>query len=151
MKKKVIIRSLFGAPIGVLISLIITICISYAVGDGQFYPVAPQLEYYCGSEINAVFWQTVFSMVYGAAFGGSSVIWELENWSLTKQTAVHFTLVTLITIPMAYTMRWVDENVISWIMYLAVFIFIYFSIWLSQYLSIRARIRKINKQIEKLS
>lgn len=151
MKKKVILRSLLGAPIGVLINLIIAICISYAVGDGKFYPVAPQLENYCGNEINAVFWQTVFSMVYGAVFGASSAIWEIDKWSLTKQTVVHFTLVTLATIPVAYLMCWVGDNVISWVMYFTEFVFIYFVIWLSLYLSIRAKIKKINKQIDKLS
>lgn len=148
MKRKVIFRSMIGAPIGVLINLVITIGISYAIGDGQFYPVVPRLEYYCGNEINAVFWQTVFSMLLGAAWGGSSVIWEIENWSLTKQTAVHFTVGTLATLPLAYVMCWVGESVISWIIYFAIFAVIYITIWLSQYLSIRARIKKINERLE---
>ena len=49
MKKKVIQRCLLGAPIGVLISLLITIIISYAISDGAFHAVTPELSAECGS------------------------------------------------------------------------------------------------------
>ncbi len=54
MKKKVLIRCLIGAPIGVAISTMITIVISLTVGDGNFYAVFPELIADCGTEINAV-------------------------------------------------------------------------------------------------
>ena len=89
MKKKVILRSLIGAPIGLSISFIITLIISVIINKGEYYPVVPQLTALCGNELNAVVIQTICSLIYGAAFGGTSVIWEIENWSLLKQTVIH--------------------------------------------------------------
>ena len=43
MKKKVIVRCLIGAPIGLALSTMITIAISLTVGDGRFYAVVPEL------------------------------------------------------------------------------------------------------------
>ena len=54
MKKKVILRCLIGAPIGLALSYLITVVISLAVADGNFYPVVPKLIQDCGNEINAV-------------------------------------------------------------------------------------------------
>ena len=89
MKKKVILRSLIGAPIGLSISFIITLIISVIINKGEYYPVVPQLTALCGNELNAVVIQTICSLLYGASFGGASVIWEIENWSLLKQTVIH--------------------------------------------------------------
>ncbi len=36
--------------------------------------------------------QTVLGMVYGAMWGGASVIWEIENWSLLKMTLSHLAI-----------------------------------------------------------
>ncbi len=43
-----------------------------------------------GSEINAVILQTVLSGMIGTVFSASSVIWEIEYWSITKQTTIYF-------------------------------------------------------------
>ena len=43
MKKKVILRSLIGAPIGLSISFIITLIISVIINKGEYYPVMPKL------------------------------------------------------------------------------------------------------------
>ena len=40
MKKKIILRCLIGAPIGLSISFIITLIISAMINKGEFYPVA---------------------------------------------------------------------------------------------------------------
>ena len=83
MKKKVILRCLIGAPIGLSISFIITLIISVIINKGEYYPVMPKLTALCGNELNAVVIQTVCSLIYGAAFGGASVIWgygKLESF-----------------------------------------------------------------------
>ena len=68
MKKKVAIRCLIGAPIGLALSTMITIAISLIVGDGRFYAVVSELIADCGTEMNAVLLQTVCSLLYGAAW-----------------------------------------------------------------------------------
>ena len=55
MKKKVILRSLIGAPIGLSISFIITLIISVIINKGEYYPVVPQdsNSLHCYLRINA--------------------------------------------------------------------------------------------------
>ena len=93
MKKKVFLLCGAGALFGVALSTIITILISLTVGDGRFYPVVPELIADCGGELNAVMLQTALSMLYGAAWAGAARIWRRDGWSLTKQTALHLSLI----------------------------------------------------------
>ena len=47
MKKKVFLRCLIGAPVGLSISFIITLIISVIVNKGEYYPAVPQLTALC--------------------------------------------------------------------------------------------------------
>ena len=59
MKKKVILRGLFGLPVGIAIGFVITLLISICIGDGAFYPVTPELIQMMGNQLNAVILQTI--------------------------------------------------------------------------------------------
>ena len=117
MKKKVIKRCLFGAPIGLLIShiilLITSIFLSVATKkyEGDFLPAPWSLIELCGSELNAVIIQTICSLIFGAAFGGASVIWEIENWSFLKQTVLHLIIISVSSLPIAYCMYWIPHTI----------------------------------------
>ena len=92
MKKKVLFRSLFGLLSGVALGQLVAIVISALKGDGAFYAVIPELVNDFGGEQSAVIVQTVLLGVAGGIVGAASVIWELDRWSLTKQTGAHFCL-----------------------------------------------------------
>lgn len=149
MKKKVAIRCLIGAPIGLALSTIITIAISLTVRDGRFYAVVPELITDCGTEINAVLLQTVCSLLYGAAWAGASIIWEMDNWSILRQTITHLIICSFCTFPIAYFMRWMDHSVFGILSYFGIFFAIYFIIWMSQYMTIKKRIQQINSAVQK--
>ena len=146
MKKNIVVRSLVGALIGLAISTVITIVISLSIGDGKYYAVVPELAADFGSEINAVLIQAVFSMLYGAAFGGASVIWDTD-WSLTKMTVTHLVICSAATFPTAWFMRWMDHSLTGALKYFGLFILIYAVIWISMYLSIKKRINEINEKV----
>ena len=148
MKKKVILRSLIGAPIGLSISFIITLIISVIINKGEYYPVVPQLTALCGNELNAVVIQTICSLIYGAAFGGASVIWETDNWSLLKQTVLHFLVITISLFPIAYFMYWMPHSFLGIVGYIAIFFLIYFSIWIAQYFAMKKRIQAFNDKVK---
>jgi hypothetical protein len=76
MKKKILLRCLAGAPIGLAVSTIVTIVISLIVNDGRYHAIVPELASDFGTEMNAVLIQVIFSMLYGAVFGGASAIWD---------------------------------------------------------------------------
>ena len=147
MKKEILKRSLFGAPLGIAIGVIITIIISLTVGDGRFYAVVPELVNDMGSEINAVILQTVLSMVYGAAWAGASVVWDAEGWSLLKMTLVHLAIASVATFPIAYFARWMPHSTKGILIYVGIFIAIYAAIWLSQYAAMKKRIQAMNEKL----
>lgn len=147
MKKQFIIRSCIGAPIGVMISIIITIIISLCTGHGTYYPVPLELIDLCGNEISAVGIQFVCSLLMGAAFGGASIIWNIEQWNLTKQTILHFVVICIFSFPMAFFMYWIPHYLYGALGYIGMFILVYVVIWLSFYISIKIKIKKMNENL----
>lgn len=147
MKRKILLRSLLGAPLGVAVSYLIMLFISLAVGEGRFYPVPPELASDFGNEMNAVLAQTVCSMLYGAVFAGASVIWEAESWSLLRMTVTHLIAVSLVTLPTAWFMRWMSRSFAGIAVWAAVFFGIYAVIWLSKYSVMKKRIRQLNEHL----
>ena len=67
MKKTLLCRGLVGLPLGVALGQIITLIISACVGDGRYYPVAPELTEAMGGELYAVLLQTALCAV-GSGF-----------------------------------------------------------------------------------
>ena len=125
--------------------------ISLCIADGAFYAIVPQLIESTGSELNAVLLQTVCSLLYGAVFAGVSVIWELDNWSILKQTVVHFLVVSVVTMPIAYITEWMHHSALGVIIYFAIFAVIYAFIWFGQYMAIKARINQVNKKVKEIA
>ncbi len=148
MKKKIILRSLVGVPIGVFISVIVAVFISYSIGDGSFHYVSYNLIHDCGNEINAVFWQFIMVIFYGAIWGGASVVWEMEEWSILKQSMVHFLVTVLSTLIVAFTLNWFERNVTAFLIYLAIFFVIYIVIWLFWYFSMKSKINMLNDKLQ---
>lgn len=83
----------------------------------------------------------------GAVFAGSSVIWEVESWSLLRATATHFCITTPTFWVVSLLLGWCGLNLWGALSYLGIFLAIYVSIWLSQYFSYRRKIEKINRNL----
>ncbi len=147
MFKEILKRSVLSALGGLFITQLVGVIVSLCIADGNYYPVVPSLTESIGSEIGAVIFQTVCSLLYGAVFGGMSIIWELDNWSILKQTVVHFLVVSFVSFPIAYVTEWMEHSIVGGITYFAVFAVIYAFIWFSQYISVRKRINEVNKKL----
>ncbi len=150
MKKKIIFRSLFGAPVGVTISLAITVIISLCSGKGEYFSASQEFIDWLGNETAAVIVQMICSMFIGAVYGGASVIWEIEKWSLTKQTLIHFAVFVLSFAPVSYLLYWMPHHVYGALSYAAAFIIMYVLIWVSIYFPMKAKIKKMNKQLREI-
>lgn len=149
MKKKVLFRCIIGAPLGLAIGTLITIFISLIVGDGQFYAVSRELIGDCGNEINAVLVQAACAMFYGAVGCSSGLIWQVEQWSLLRQTVTHLLVFSLTALPIAYFMHWMPRSLWGILGYFAIFFGIYLIIWLCEFGGIKRRIRQLNEKIKK--
>ena len=149
MKKKIIMRGLLGLPMGIAIGFVITLIISACIGNGSFYPVTPELIDTMGNELNAVILQTVLCAVMGVGFAAASVIWELDSWSLAKQSGIYFAIISVIMLPIAYVTNWMKHTALGVLSYVAIFVAIFVIVWLSQYLLWKWKIKKMNALVSK--
>lgn len=149
MKKKIFLRGMLGIPLGVAIGYIITILVSLVWADGHYSPCVPELTVMMGSEINAVLLQTVLCGILGMGFGAGSVIWEIEDWGLAKQTGIYFAVISVVMLPVAYITHWMEHSLKGAFSYFGVFVLIFVIIWIVQYTIIRHNIRKMNETLHR--
>lgn len=147
MKEKIMKRMWIGLPVGIAIGYIIALIISACIGDGTFYSVTSELAEKMGNELNAVILQTVLCGVLGAGFAAASVIWEMDSWSLAKQSGVYFLVIGIILLPIAYVTNWMQHTVVGFLSYIGIFVGIFFAVWLSQYLYWKQRIKKMSDRV----
>jgi hypothetical protein len=148
LKKKTLKRGLLGFPLGVAIGYTITILISLVVADGYYSPCVPALVDAMGSEIGAVIFQAALCGLLGATFAAASVIWEMDNWSIVKQTGLYFLVAAVIMFPIAWFTHWMEHSVAGFLLYTGIFIAIFVFMWVVQYCIWRQRIKGINKKME---
>lgn len=145
--KKVMVRGLLGFPLGVFIGYAISIVISLVMEDGKYVPAVPSLIAQSGSEINAVMIQFALSGILGAASAAGSVVWETDRWSILKQTFIHFLILSLTMLPIAYFTHWMEHSFTGFAGYFGIFIAIYAGIWAVQYTVWKRKIEKLNHTI----
>lgn len=147
MKKKIIRRSFLGVPIGIALGYVITIVLSFIWANGSYSPCMPELVSVMGNEINAVVLQTALCGIVGAGFAGSSAVWEIEHWSMVKQTGIYFSIISLIMLPTAYFAYWMEHSVAGFLLYFGIFVLIFAVIWVVLYITGRSNVRKMNEKL----
>jgi hypothetical protein len=141
--KKALLRGLIGIPIGIFISTTIGLIISLMIGELAVIPPV-------GASVNrlsAYVVQYIVSIGMGFAFAFGSAIFEVDNWSMAKQTTLHFLLTSVVFLPCAVLARWVEPKLLSILVYFLIFILVYIVIWIIQYLTWKDRIAKLNKRL----
>ena len=147
MKKQIIKRGLFGFPVGIAIGFVITILISACVGNGSFYPVTPEPVSY--THLRAHETRHVLCGIMGTGFAMASVIWELDSWSLAKQSGIYFLIACILMLPIAYIAGWMEHSIGGFLSYVGIFVAIFIAVWLAQYLSWKRKIKKMNELVNK--
>lgn len=149
MNKKNIKNHLASFNIGISIGYIITILYSIKINDGYFHPVTLELTELAGNEINAVILQTFLCGVMGIGFSFASLIWQIDSWSISKQSGIYFLIAAAIMLPISYFANWMPHTTTGILSYIGIFIAIFVVVWIIQYLIWKTRINKINNKIKK--
>ena len=147
MKKKIILRGMLGFPIGIAIGYLISIFISLIWAKGYYVPCVPELISEVGSEINAVVLQAALCGLLGFGFAASSVIWEMESWSITKQTGVYFVITSFIMMPIAYFSYWMEHSALGFASYFGIFILIFAFFWIMQFAIGKHNVKRMNENL----
>lgn len=82
-------------------------------------------------------------------FAASSVIWEMEDWGIVKQTGIYFGIVSVIMMPVAYFLYWMEHSVMGFLSYFGIFAFIFIIIWLIQFFTGRRIVKRLNENLNK--
>lgn len=147
MKKKMALRSILGFPIGIAVGYLITIFISLAWANGYYSPCVPELISAMGNEIKAVVLQALLCGLLGTGFAASSVIWEMENWSVIKQTGIYFAIVSVIMLPVAYFAYWMEHSLVGVFSYFGIYFLIFAFIWVVQFTAGKRNVKKMNENL----
>ena len=147
MKKKIIKRSLLGFPLGITMGYLITILISLGWANGYYSPCVPELISLMGNEINAVIFQTILCGILGVGFAASSVIWEMDSWSIVKQTGIYFSIISVIMLPIAYFAYWMEHSAVGFLSYFGIFVLIFAIIWITLFVIGKHNVRKMNEKL----
>lgn len=147
MKKKIVLRSILGFPIGIAIGYLITIFISLVWAHGYYSPCVPELISAMGNEINAVVLQALLCGLLGTGFAAGSVIWEIENWGIVKQTGIYFIIISIIMLPIAYFTYWMEHSIAGIFIYFGIFVLIFAFIWTIQFVIGKHNVRRMNENL----
>ncbi|MDD3428451.1 MAG: DUF3021 domain-containing protein [Oscillospiraceae bacterium] len=148
MKKQILQRGALGALIGIVLGDVITVGISLCIGQGEYFPCVPAFVSAMGNQLNAVMMQMLLDAILGAAFGASSLIWEIDKWSIAKQTGVYFFITAMVMMPIAYFANWMHHSFWGMVSYFAIFAGIFVVVWISQYLGWKRRVKKLNDKLK---
>ncbi|WP_163581040.1 DUF3021 domain-containing protein [Gracilibacillus saliphilus] len=91
------------------------------------------------------------SMALGVYYSLASVIFELERWSILKQTVIHLSLTTLVFFPIAILAGWIPFNLLAMILGLGIFLTLYFIFWIGAYFYYKNMERVMNERIDRES
>ena len=151
-KDRLIVFGSLGFGLGVIIGTVITaITATVDVNDGSLYMTSPELVQAVGSPLWAFVVQALASGLYGACGWGGAAVYSLEEWSMLKCTVCHYLFVMVGYYLLAFSMHWftpADSYAIG-----VMFVYMtlaYILIWLINYLSSKASIKKINRELEQL-
>ena len=84
----------------------------------------------------------------GTGFAAASLIWEIDTWSLAKQSGIYFAVASIIMFPISYFAYWMPHTVAGIIGYVGIFVAIFILVWLGQYFVWKKKLAKINEGIK---
>lgn len=147
MKKSILCRGILGGCVGIALSCLIAIFISLGWGNGAYLFCPPALIEAVGTEAGAAALQALLSALMGAALSAGSLIWEVERWSLMKQTALYLGLSAAAYLPVAYLLHWMEHSLRGMLGYLGSFLVFFAVVWGIQYGLARRKVARLNRHL----
>ncbi|MGE7857222.1 MULTISPECIES: DUF3021 domain-containing protein [Bacillus] len=99
-------------------------------------------------EMKTLIMYLVTANIVGLIFSFASFIFEKEEWSIVKQTSIHFIILLGTFLPTAIWIGWVPNRFGAILVCIGSFIMIYFIIWLVMTLYWKRKIEKLNHQLK---
>ena len=147
LKKEAVKRAIMGFMYGVFIGQTILILESLMARDGNFYPVAASLVELAGTKIGAVIIQYFLTGIIGTTFAATTVLFEIDNWSLLKQTIIHFIITSIVMYIAGFLCGWFPHKLSSTLIWFGIFIVIYVIFWICFSSYYKNKVKKMNEAL----
>ena len=144
---KIIKRAILGFIYGVFIGQTILILESLMAGDGNFYAVSTYLVNHTSTRLAAVIAQYFITGFIGLSFAATTVIFEMDSWSIIAQTALHFVINSIVMYVSGFLCGWFPHTVSSTLIWFGVFIVVYLIFWFAFTMYYKKKTREINKAL----
>ena len=144
---KIIKRAILGFIYGVFIGQTILILESLMAGDGNFYAVSTYLVNHTSTRLAAVIAQYFITGFIGLSFAATTVIFEMDSWSLLRQTITHFIVTSIVMYIAGFLCGWFPHTAVSTLIWFGVFVVIYVIFWICFSMYYKNKIKKINEAL----
>lgn len=150
MWKKALLRAGCSMGITSMFAQITSMVIELCVNEEGYIPLMPSFLAHFDSVTLAMGSSVLLTGLIGAAFGGFSVVFEIEKWSFLKQGIIHFLLTTAVWLPICVFLWGMDRYPNALLSVLISFAATYGITWWMNYQRCRQAIRTINEKLEQL-
>ena len=134
--KKAVILGAIGMILGIF------------VGAGFWYLMSGEVPE-ASTGLSAMVLHLLLSGVLGMVANGSSVIYEIEEWSIVRATITHFIISMGIFYVIAFSLGWFSPaDPACWIMSV-ILVFVYFMIWMVHSLIFKYKVKRMNEELRK--
>ena len=147
IKKALVKRAVLGFIYGVFIGQTILIIESLFMRDGNFYAVSNSLLELAGSKIAAVIIQYFLTGLIGTTFAATTVIFEMDSWSLLRQSITHFIITSIVMYVAGFLCGWFPHTLVSTLIWFGVFVVVYLIFWICFSLYYKNKVKKMNEAL----
>ena len=147
MLKNAIIRGIKSFIYAIAVNVLLALIITSLVNEPGFVPVVPDYAAHFDSNITALLLQFVLVGLTSAAYGAGSVIYELERWSLLRQSVVYFIATTVIWVPVSIFCWGINKYSTAFVSIITSYVSSYVIVWLIQYHLCKKSVSKINQKL----
>lgn len=99
-------------------------------------------------EIETVLFHLGVANIVGIIFSFASLVFEREEWSILKQTMIHFIILLGTFLPIAIWVGWVPASPAPILLCIGSFIVIYFIIWFTMTMYWKKKIEGLNNGLK---
>lgn len=148
MRKTIIRRAVIGFLIGMLVGNLIAFLTCDRTADPVVI-VTDKLIQRTGSVSAALIVQTLLSGLLGAVSMGGTVLYDIEEWGLTRTALTHFSLILCTFYAVALGCAWIGP-VWQDLLIMGAFEAVgYFIVWLIMFMIYRKQTKELNELIRK--
>lgn len=147
--KKIIKAGILGMPLGITIGLIIALIFSYLNHTDYLMASSPQFFTNFSSNLDGTTFSILLWALMGFVFSSSSLVFNIENWSITKQTVIHFITTFILFTILACLAGWFPLQATFFIYYFIEFLIIYLIVWTTTMAIEKKKINELNRLLNK--